>query len=376
MQRTIHNGGTLNSQPPPVAAFDELKFGSSDGFLSELRRRVDRYFQIVGRSQLDAPRMYVKTAFIFAWFAASYLLLLFVVGTWWLALPLALSLGLSMAAMGFNVQHDGGHRAYSKHKWINKLMAMSLDLLGGSSYVWAKKHNSIHHSYSNITGHDDDIEIGFFGRLSPHQTRWKFHRLQHFYLWVLYGFLPIKWQMYDDFQHVAVGRIGGHRLARPKGWDLATFVGGKVVFFALALAIPLLLHSVWAVLLIYLAVSFVNGVALSVVFQMAHCVEEAAFPMPRPETGRMEAAWAVHQVQTTPGSLADSISRSNIICSLKSVMSTTRRSRAWWKKPAANLGCAMYPTGPSWRAWHRIFAGSGAWEWPTQRSVLFDLLPM
>ena len=39
--------------------------------------------------------------------------------------------------------------------------------------------------------------------------------------------------------------------------------------------------------------------ALSVVFQLAHCVEEAAFPMPRPDTGRMERAWAAHQFETT-----------------------------------------------------------------------------
>ncbi len=95
--------------------------------------------------------------------------------TWWQALALAISLGLSMAAVGFNIQHDGSHHAYSDRRWVNTLMAMSLDLLGGSSYVWARKHNVVHHSFSNITGHDDDINIGFFGRLSPHQKRMKIH---------------------------------------------------------------------------------------------------------------------------------------------------------------------------------------------------------
>jgi len=283
----------------PATAPGELKFGVSDAFYGELRRRVDRYFSFTGRRRRDCPQMYVKTALLVGWLAASYLLLLFLAGTWWLALPLAISLGLSMAAIGFNVQHDGGHRAYSDHPWINTLMAFSLDLLGGILYVWARKHNSIHHSYANITGHDDDINLGILGRLSPHQKRFGFHRLQHFYLWVLYGFLPIKWQVYDDFRHVIAGNIGGHRLARPKGWDLLTFIAGKVIFFSLALGIPLLLHPVWAVLLLYLAASFVQGVVLSVVFQMAHCVEEAAFPMPLPDTGRMETAWAVHQLQTT-----------------------------------------------------------------------------
>src|SRR6185369_2746047 len=89
------------------------------------------------------------------------------------------------------------------------------------------------------------------------------------------------------------------RFARPRGWDLATFLGGKAVFFSLAFAIPLLLHPVSAVLLLYVAASFAQGVTLSVVFQLAHCVEEADFPLPRSDTGRMENAWEVHQVETT-----------------------------------------------------------------------------
>jgi linoleoyl-CoA desaturase len=204
-----------------------------------------------------------------------------------------------MAAIGFNVQHDGGHGAYSNRRWINKLMALSLDLLGGSSYIWARKHNLIHHSFANITGHDDDINLGLVARLSPHQRRLKFHRLQHFYLWALYGLLPIKWQFYDDFRAMVTGRIGEHQFVHPKGWDLVTLIAGKAVFFSLALVIPLLQHPVWAVLLFYVTASVVQGVVLSVVFQLAHCVEEAAFPLPRKDTGRMEAAWAVHQVETT-----------------------------------------------------------------------------
>jgi linoleoyl-CoA desaturase len=276
-----------------------LKFGVRDRFQRELRQRVQQYFQGTGRRQRDCPKMYVKTALIFAWFAASYALLVFFVGAWWLAVPLAISLGLSMAAIGFNIQHDGSHRAYSDRPWINQLMAMTLDLMGASSYLWARKHNIIHHSYTNIAEHDDDINLGFLGRLAPHQKRRKHHRLQHFYIWILYGFMPPKWQVYDNFRDLIMGRIGEHRFPRPKGWDLVTFIAGKVVFFSLAFVIPMLLHSVWTVFLCYAVASFVEGVVLGVVFQLAHCVEEAAFPLPAPNTGRMDAAWAVHQVETT-----------------------------------------------------------------------------
>ncbi len=243
--------------------------------------------------------MYLKTGVVLGWFAMSYALLVFVAATSWAALALAISLGLSMAAVGFNIQHDGGHHAYSERRWINKMMALTLDLLGGSSYIWARKHNSIHHSFSNITGHDDDINLGFLGRLSPHQKRLRFHRLQHVYLWVLYGFLPIKWQLYDDFRDLVTGWIGGHRFPRPKGWDLVTFIAGKVVFFSLAFVIPLLLYPAWIVLVLYVIATYVQGLTLSIVFQLAHCVEEAGFPMPREDTGRMDTSWAVHQVQTT-----------------------------------------------------------------------------
>lgn len=278
---------------------EELKFAAGDGFQRELRRRVQEYFERTGRSERDSPRMYLKTATILVWFAASYAALVFWSDAWWLGLPLAVSLGLSMAAIGFSIQHDGSHQSYSRYRWVNQLAALSLDMLGGSSFVWAKKHNSVHHTYANITGHDDDINIGLLGRLSPHQRRLRFHRLQHFYLWALYGLLPTKWQIYDDFRDVLRGHISGHRMGRPQGWQWVAFLGGKAVFFSLACVIPLLVHSWWSVLCFYLVASFAQGVTLSVVFQLAHCVEDADFPMPQADSNRMETAWAVHQVETT-----------------------------------------------------------------------------
>jgi linoleoyl-CoA desaturase len=280
----------------------KLKFNGSDRFLRELRRRVDAYFEKTGRRRRDCPQMYFKTATILAWCAGAYLLLMFVVHSWWLILPLACVLGLSMAAVGFNIQHDAAHKAYSERPWVNKLMAMTLDVLGGSSYLWDWKHNTIHHTYTNLAGYDDDINIGFWGRLSPEQKHYPFHRLQGIYLWVLYGFLALKWHLVDDFHSLISGKIGGHKVPRPKGKDLAVFIAGKVIFFSLAFVIPMILHPIWAVLTVYGIAAFVSGVVLSVVFQLAHCVEEADFPVPveNPAGGaKVENEWAIHQVMTT-----------------------------------------------------------------------------
>lgn len=282
-----------------MQAVDKLKFGKADNFQAELRRRVDTHFDSTGSRQRDCPQMYAKTASILAMHAGAYVLLVFYANAWWQALGLAILLGLTTAGIGFNIQHDGSHRAYSDHQWINKLMAMTLDLIGGSSFIWHWKHDIFHHTYTNITGHDADVDIGFFGRLTPFQKRHTFHRWQHLYLWPLYGFLAIKWLLFDDFRDVITARIGGHKIPRPRGWEWVVFFGGKAVFFTLAFAIPMLIHPFLTVAFFYGVVAAVTGIALSMVFQVVHVVEQAGFPMPRADTGSIENTWAVHQVETT-----------------------------------------------------------------------------
>ena len=165
-------------------------FGTNSRFQVELRRRVDAYFERSGRRQRDRWQMYLKTAILVACFVVSYVLLVLAAQTPLCASALAILLGLSAAGIGFNIQHDGGHRAYSNHVWVNELMAMTMDVPGGSSYLWRWKHAVFHHSYVNIGGHDTDINLGILSRLTPHQKRLVFHRWQHLYLWPLYGCWP------------------------------------------------------------------------------------------------------------------------------------------------------------------------------------------
>src|SRR5437870_452654 len=85
------------------------KFDNDNGFLTEVRRRVDDFFRVTGRRRRDCPQMYLKTFIIFAWLAGCYALLMFVATAWWQALLVAIPLGLAMAAIGLNIQHDGAH---------------------------------------------------------------------------------------------------------------------------------------------------------------------------------------------------------------------------------------------------------------------------
>ena len=286
---------------PPLADAGEerLKFSGDNRFHRELRRRVEAEFRQAGRRQRDSVALMLKSAIILVTFALAYVALVFFATRWWQALPLSVLLGVAMAGIGFNIMHDGGHQAYSERRWVNRLMALALDLVGGSSYIWQWKHARFHHTWVNVAGHDSDIDLGVLGRLSPQQPRRPWHRWQHLYLWPLYGVTAIRWHLYGDFRDMATGTIGERPFDRPKGWDLAGFVGGKLVFFTLAFGLPLFFHPIGTVLLFYALVSAVAGVLLALVFQMAHVVEEAAFPLPDASGRQMETPWAIHQLQTT-----------------------------------------------------------------------------
>ena len=144
----------------PTGPAGRLKFAKDTvGFLNTLKKRVSDYFTQTGKRPNDNWRMYLKTAIILAWFFGSYVALVFFAQGPLIAIPVAILLALSMAGIGFGIQHDGGHNALSKKTWINKLAASTLDLIGALSYLWYWKHAIFHHSYTNVQNHDPDIDL-------------------------------------------------------------------------------------------------------------------------------------------------------------------------------------------------------------------------
>lgn len=276
-----------------------LSFSGGTELQELLRERVDRHFQQSGRSRRDVGEWYWKTATILLVFASSYTALVFFASSWWQAVPLAIVLAFSVVGIGFNIMHDGGHGAVSRHRLVNRLMAHSADIVGGSSYLWRWKHGVLHHHYANITGQDTDIAAGPLARFTPHQRRYVHQRWQHWYVWLLYGLMAIKWHFFDDFRVLVRGRIGPHPIPRPRGMDLTWLIVGKVAFFTLAFAIPLWQHSFAVVAWTYLLFAVIVGLSLSIVFQLAHCVEDAEFPLVASDARTVDASWAVHQLETT-----------------------------------------------------------------------------
>ncbi|EDM81011.1 Linoleoyl-CoA desaturase [Plesiocystis pacifica SIR-1] len=266
-----------------------VRFGRSD-LQSELRRRVDDYFEQSGQTRDGGVRIIVKTALIFAWFFAGYITFLVLrpgaLGT----MALAISTGLACSGLGFAVQHDGGHRAYSRKPWLNRASAAVLDFLGGSSYVWRHKHGFVHHTYPNVTGVDEDIHTEPFARMHGNSPYRAAYRFQHIYIWALYALLPFVWVLYDDVRRLWTGKVGSTKLARPKGREVAIFLAGKVVYCSWAFLIPAMTVGWASTLLFYVTTQLCLGLTLAIVFQMAHCVEEAEFVHPAPGGPRLDHA--------------------------------------------------------------------------------------
>jgi len=276
---------------------DGPRFVTGGAFHQDLKRAVDRYFLQTGRSPRANGRMWLKTAVMITWAIASYLLVLIGDFAVWQRVFLAGSLGLAMAGIGFGVMHDANHGSYAGGRRANRVLGFTLDLVGGSSYLWRHKHNVLHHTYTNVTPLDTDVSGNALLRFSPDARHHPVMRFQHLYVWALYSVYPLGWWLVDDFQRLVTRRIGANALPRPTAGDVAVLLLGKALFLGWAVVIPLTVHPAWHVLPFAAIATAVLGVTLAVTFQLAHCVDGAAFHDAR--AGMPVRDWATHQVTTT-----------------------------------------------------------------------------
>lgn len=263
-----------------------VRFAGGGAFQAELQERVHDYFEGSQRSRHGGARMAVKTAIMLSWLCGSWALAMFAPLPSWAEALLAVSLGLAMAGVGFSVMHDANHGATSSRRWLNRMLSLSLDLLGASSAVWRDKHNLKHHTYTNVAGADPDLESGGpLLRLAPWQSRRPWHRFQHVYVWVLYAVFPLKWWFVDDLRDL--------RELRPR--EAIAAVGGKLFFLGWAVVLPVALHPSWGLVAMWAIALATLGNVTAAVFQLAHCVGGASFV----EAQDARGSWAQHQVATT-----------------------------------------------------------------------------
>jgi linoleoyl-CoA desaturase len=270
-------------------------------FYSTVRKRVDEYFKTNNLSKNANGLMVFKSFFFIGGALSFYCLImsnLFPVPIMFL---FAILMGMFSAFIGFNVCHDALHGSYSSNPLVNKLLGYTFNILGANDHVWSITHNIVHHTYTNIPEHDEDIEVapGLI-RLSPVDKLNKLQRYQHYYAFLLYGLASISWVLKKDYVKFFQKRIGYYDNSNPprSAYFKLFFFKGMYYFFSIILPLLVLNIAWWQFLIGYLCMHIARGLVLGLVFQLAHVVEGTDFPEAN-EEGNIEEAWAVHQMHTT-----------------------------------------------------------------------------
>lgn len=268
-------------------------------FKTLLDERIDDYFKSNNIAVRGNWKLYTKTIVLLVSLFTLYGIILYWQAPGWLMLLLCGMVGFVQATIGFNVMHDAAHGSYSDNNRLNNFIAfLGGDLMGGSTFLWKIKHNILHHTYTNIDGLDDDIAKYPMFRLHPAQGKRWFHRFQHIYSLPLYFFTTFNWILFDDYWKLVTKRINTTEIRTMKTRDHLEFWLGKLINLTLFFFIPIAVFGFWKALLGFFVMHAVLGVTLALVFQMAHAVEEAEFPIPNDQC-KIENEWALHQVNTT-----------------------------------------------------------------------------
>ena len=119
---------------------------------------------------------------------------------WYLTAPL----GLLFALIGLNIQHDANHGAVSKNPFVNRLLGLSQNWIGGSSVDWIHQHVVQHHVFCNDLHHDPDLAGSAALRINPLKPLMQYHAFQYIYIFVMLLFFGFS-VVFSSLSHLISG---------------------------------------------------------------------------------------------------------------------------------------------------------------------------
>ena len=284
--------------------YSNIRFARSRAdFFPTLSQRVNQYFKTNDIGKNANSEMVMKTVFMFMLYFVPYGLLMFgVVNSIWIMAIMAILMGLGKAGIGLSVMHDANHGGYSASPWVNKLMGLSLNMIGANSFNWKLQHNVLQHTFTNVHEVDEDISPRGVLRMAPGSNWHPLHRFQHWYAWGLYGMLTFVWILFKDFsrlvRYTKSGLVAKQKASIVVEWIILLIT--KMVYFGYIIVLPyyFLPLAWWQIFLGFFIMHYISGFILAIIFQPAHVIEGTEYPMPDTE-GNLENNWAIHQMHTT-----------------------------------------------------------------------------
>jgi len=306
--QSASNASLLSSESPIVPAVKQnpvrsVPFTKQYGFRRTVVQRVEAFLKENGLRTRDLPGMYVKSAICLGWWAVSYGLMLYSGLAGWsfaVTIIMAISFGLATGSIGFNIMHDANHNGYSDRPWVNRLLGLTVELVGLSNFIWRQQHNIWHHTYTNVAGLDEGLEMDGWVRNSPRDIWKPIHRFQHWYAPIVYALAGVGLLLGRNFQVYFTGKSGDtFRYPPMTRNDKIVFWIGRFINLMVYLVLPALVFSIGGALLIFAFTSIVTGFVMATILQMAHVMKDVDFPEPSGDPLKIENEWAIHEVQTT-----------------------------------------------------------------------------
>jgi len=126
------------------------------------------------------------------------------------------------------------------------------------------------------------------------------HRFQHLYVVLVYAISSFAWVVMMDFNKYFKNRVHSTPLQKMSTKEHVVFWSSKVLYVLFYVVLPVIFvgWKAWAVG--FTCMHITMGLALALVFQLAHVVESAEFVYVGPDDiMKVEEEWAIHQVKTT-----------------------------------------------------------------------------
>jgi linoleoyl-CoA desaturase len=260
---------------------------------------VDEYFKTKKLSKTGDWGLYLKTMLFIPLAVLIYLYLLLGHYLPIAGMGLCVLLGLTLSLIAVNVMHDACHGSFSKRKWINNMMGLTMNALGSNAFLWKLKHNILHHTYTNIDGIDNDIATWPTLRQSPAQEWKKVHRFQYLYMFPLYGLSTIEWMLLGDFARYFSGKISSTPITNMSLMEHVVFWFSKGLYIIFYILIPAWFLGWQASLIGFLVGHVTMGLSLTILFQLAHLVQQTHFEPSGNDPRVINREWAIHEVMTT-----------------------------------------------------------------------------
>lgn len=278
---------------------------TNDEFYKQMRREVRN--KVLSRPDIQRKNS-IKAVVLLLCYVGAYIGILTLGNYTGLLALFYLLMGFSMIIVFVNSIHDAAHHSAFKNNSYNSLYAWTLELFGGNSYIWVKRHNLLHHPYANIQDWDIDIKQSDMVRIFPNSKYLPLHRYQHVYMFLLYPFYTLNWIFVRDFKDFFADEdsILKRVIQIPK-IEYAKLFFFKIfnLFYMLVVPYMVLQQSFATIficwLLMHLSASLLGVVALV----STHADEHAHFPEV-PKDGKLSISWVRHQLDVTKDFSADS----------------------------------------------------------------------